>query len=66
MSKQKKAKTMKMNNKILSIASAMALGLTISSCTEKQDWSTDSSTDRLFTALGDIKIRTDPPNIHSS
>ena len=47
---------MKMNNKILSIASAMALGLTISSCTEKQDWSTDSSTDRLFTALGDITI----------
>ena len=56
MSKQKKAKTMKMNNKILSIASAMALGLTFSSCTDKQDWSTDSSTDRLFRSIGGVEV----------
>ena len=47
---------MNINNKFLSIASVLALGLTISSCTDKQDWSTDSSTDRLFRSIGGVEV----------
>lgn len=47
---------MNINNKFLSIASVLALGLAISSCTDKQDWSTDSSHDRLFGAIGGVEV----------
>ena len=47
---------MKFNNKFLNITGALLLGLTITSCVDDQDWSTDSSHSRLFSINDGISV----------
>ena len=54
---------MKTINKIFSVALTLALGVSVSSCTDENDWSVDSAFDRLFGVSADgISVETTATN----